>query len=187
MPAASFANAGEAALLQTNEAEIARLNQVHDFDIDDPLSVFAAVFDALDDEIEVLPSENYYFFRFLHHGVEHAGNLRLDAADRDAGIIHFAYFARLSVDGEPGPTRHLALSGGDGVKVTRAGPLTYVVIHNGKAVVFRLNDLSDVRPSEGQLAEDEMFIGPVFDESGIGFYLIWNNELSLFSYILNEN
>ncbi|NND48638.1 MAG: hypothetical protein HKN60_00130, partial [Rhizobiales bacterium] len=69
LPAASFANAGEAAFLQTNEAEIARLNQTHDFDTDDPLSVFAAVFAALDDEIEVLPSENYYFFRFLHHGV----------------------------------------------------------------------------------------------------------------------
>ena len=182
-----LARAGETLLLQTNEVEIARLNQTQDFDIDNPASVFDAVFAALDDDITVLPSENYYFFQFYHHGVEHAGNFRLDAADRDKGIIHFAYFPRLSVDGAVGPTRHLALSAADGVKVTPAGRLTYVVIHAGKAVVFRLNDLSDVKPDDAVMAADEIFIGPVFDESGISFYLIWNKEVQVFIYILNED
>jgi hypothetical protein len=53
-------------------------------------------------------------------------------------------------------------------------------------VVFELNDLSKVRPPEGALAADENFLGPIFDESAIRFFLVFDRRLKVFHYILDE-
>jgi hypothetical protein len=36
------------------------------------------------------------------------------------------------------------------------------------------------------LAPDERYIGPIFDESGVRFFLVYNGRLRLFHYILDE-
>src|SRR5690606_2418947 len=56
----------------------------------------------------------------------------------------------------------------------------------GRTVVFELNDLSQVVPPASALGPDDRFLGPVFDESGIRFFLVFNRELKLFHYILDE-
>jgi hypothetical protein len=56
----------------------------------------------------------------------------------------------------------------------------------GKSVVFALNDLSQVKPSSGVLEPHERFLGPIFDEPAIRFFLVFNEELSIFHYLLDE-
>ena len=65
-------------------------------------------------------------------------------------------------------------------------PLAYRVTYAKSHIVFALNDLSQVRPPAEALAPDEQFIGPVFDESGVRFLLVFNTKLKVFHYILDE-
>jgi hypothetical protein len=54
-------------------------------------------------------------------------------------------------------------------------------------VRFELNDLAAVKPPAGLLREGETFLGPIFDESGIRFFLVFNEELKIFLYVLDES
>ena len=71
-------------------------------------------------------------------------------------------------------------------RVEKAAPLTYRVTHAGRTVTFILNDLSAVKPPPGAMRADEIFLGPVFDESGIRFFLLFNSRLKLFHFVLDE-
>ena len=73
-----------------------------------------------------------------------------------------------------------------GVTVEKVEPLAYRVSYGAKSVVFALNDLSQVKPPATALAPDEQFIGPVFDESALRFFLLFNGKLKLFLYVLDE-
>ena len=53
-------------------------------------------------------------------------------------------------------------------------------------MVFALNDLSKVKPPAAALAPGEQFIGPVFDDSAVRFFLVFDPKLKLFHYILDE-
>ena len=64
--------------------------------------------------------------------------------------------------------------------------LVYRVTFGGKSVVFELNDLSKVTPPPGAVRKEERYLGPVFDESGIRFFLVFNPEVKAFHYILDE-
>jgi hypothetical protein len=59
------------------------------------------------------------------------------------------------------------------------------VSYRGKSVTFALNDLRGVRPPA--LGPDEAYLGPIFDESAIQFYLVFNRKLKVFHYVLNES
>jgi hypothetical protein len=74
----------------------------------------------------------------------------------------------------------------DGVEVEKVKPLVYRVAYAGKQVIFELNDLSNVKPPAQAIGSDEKFLGPVFDESGIRFFLMFNPKLKVFHYILDE-
>ncbi|MCB1435453.1 MAG: hypothetical protein KDK75_23755, partial [Alphaproteobacteria bacterium] len=43
-----------------------------------------------------------------------------------------------------------------------------------------------VKPPEGAVVQGETYIGPVFDESGMRFFLVFNEELKAFYYIMDE-
>jgi hypothetical protein len=60
------------------------------------------------------------------------------------------------------------------------------ISYQGRSVVFALNDLSQVKPPRDALAPDERFLGVVFDESAIRFFLVYNAKLKTFLYILDE-
>lgn len=156
------------------------------FAIDDVMGAFGHVFAALPERVRVYPTENYFYFTFGYDGLIYAGNMRLDVKDRDEGVLHFAYFNQNEDWNFELLTRYRPLSMADGVKVEKVEDLLYRVTYQGKSTLFALNDLSDVRPPAAQIGEGEEYIGPVFDESGVQFYLMFHRPDKRFMFVLNE-
>lgn len=173
-------------VVHTNEAYVAEITQAPSFAIDDKKAVFRLVFGSLPDRVTVYPTENYYYFSFHHGGIKYAGNFRLDIEDRDKGLVHFNYFKDFTHWQRDEADFSAVLGAKDEVAVTKAGPLAYDIAFEGRTVRFNLNDLSGVRPPEGAVAEGETYIGPIFDESGMRFFLVFNEELKNFLYIMDE-
>jgi hypothetical protein len=172
--------------LHTNETEIGEVLLDGGLLIEDPLVVFGAVIKALPERVQVYPTENYFYFRFTQKGTVYAGNIRLAASDRDQGKVNFAYNER-PADWNADPRNHHAILGAEqGVTVEKAEPLVYRITHAAKTVTFVLNDLSGVKPPADMLRADETFLGPVFDESGIRFFLVFNSRLKIFHFLLDE-
>ena len=156
-------------------------------DIKDPMSVFKFVLGNLPDRVKVYPTENYFYFSFFHNNIRYAGNLRLDIIDRDEGKVHFAYFEDLSEwTYYDESITHRILDDTFGVKVEKLDPLLYRISHGGKSVEFALNDLTNVKPPPGAFGPDEVYLGPIFDESAMRFFLVFNKKLKLFHYVLDE-
>jgi hypothetical protein len=176
--------------LQTNEADIAELQGASTLAsalaINDPLAVLLAVLGSLPERVKVLPTENYYYVRFAHKGVRYVGNIRLAAADRDDGKVHFSFSEEPTDWNAPPDDRHGTFGAGEGVSVQKVAALEYRVSARGKSVSFALNDLSKVRPPAGYLTEHEQFLGPVFDESGIRFFFVFNTRMKVFHFLLDE-
>ena len=172
---------------ETNQKLLEEINRAGGLDIKDAGAVFAFAFNSLPPDVRVYPTENYYYFSFYHAGIKFAGNMRLDAFDRDKGIMHFAYFNQFTRWNEETTSEYRQLNKSDGVIIKQLGNLRYRVTFKDKSVVFHLNDLSDVRPPKGLISEAEEYIGPVYDESGMQFYLTYNKRSKLFHYILNQS
>ena len=160
--------------LELNEFEIVETLKPSSLAIDDPVAVFAHVLGSLRERVQVYPTENYYYFRFSHNGVSYSGNIRLAAVDRDEGKVHFFYGPPPTDWNSDPPEHYVLLDRSHGVTVERTAPLVYRVSHGGRSVSFVLNDLSQVQPPEGLLGADERYLGPIFDESGIHFFLVFN-------------
>lgn len=184
--AAASAQERDRLVLQTNEADLAGLQGSGALAIGDTFAVFLAVLKSLPERVNVLPTENYYYVRFIHKGVRYVGNIRLAAADRDAGKVHFS-FSEEPADWSDAPAdRHATFGPGEGVSVQKTAALEYRVAAGGRSVSFSLNDLSKMEPPSGYLMADERFLGPVFDESGIRFFLVFNTRLKVFHFLLDE-
>lgn len=182
--AAAPADAGTR--IYTNQGYLEDAMAPSGFEIRDMKAVFRAVFQSLPDAVKVYPTENYYYFYFYDRGIKYAGNLRFDIADRDQGLVHFNYFKDFTV-WQRDETDFSALYGAkDGVDIKPAGNLAYDVAFEGKHVVFQLNDLSAVKPPPGVIRPEETYIGPIFDDSGIRFFLVFNRTLKIFMYVLDE-
>ena len=172
--------------LQTNQAYVEEVTRPTTLDVDDPMAVFGFVMGRLPQRVTVYPTENYYYFGFTHGGIRYAGNIRLDASNRDDGKADFAYFEDTAQWYDDSAIKHLVLDSSRGVTVEKVERLVYRVSYQGKSVVFALNDLSQAKPPAGALAPDEKFIGPIFDESAIRFFLVFNPKLRIFHYVLDE-
>jgi hypothetical protein len=172
--------------LRTNEAYVEEVTGASALAVNDPMAVFAFVLNSLPDRVKVYPTENYYYFTFFHGGAPYAGNIRIEPADDGKVTVHFVYYQDGSKWSEEGPLTHVVLDGTRGVVVEKIEPLVYRLSYGGKSVVFALNDLSQIRPPAAALAPGEIFIGPIFDESAIRFFLVYNSKLKLFLYILDE-
>ena len=155
--------------------------------IDDTKAVFAFVLGSLPDRVKVYPTENYYYFRFVHNSTQYAGNIRLATENRDQGVVHFAFSADFAEWKGEDAVHYQLLGVKEGVTVEKLEPLLYRVSYGQKSVVFELNDLSKVAPPASAIATDERYIGPVFDDSAIRFFLVYNTKLKLFHYILDES
>jgi hypothetical protein len=185
--AAANCSAQDRPRLSTNEAYVEEASRATELKISDPLAVFAFVLESLADHVKVYPTENYYYFRFTHKGTPYAGSIRLPPGERDQGRIEFGYYKDLTewsdvMEGDV----HMVLSAAQEVKVEQLDRFAYRIGYLNKSVVFTLNDLSDVRPPAAALGADEKFLGPIFDESGIRFFLVFNARLKLFHYLLDE-
>ncbi|RMD67531.1 hypothetical protein D6817_01270 [Candidatus Pacearchaeota archaeon] len=156
--------------------------------ISDPLSVFELVFSKLGEVVDVYPTENYYYFTFVQSGREFGGALLLFPEFRDNGSIGIGYSERSFWSTAPLPA---PLAGGwkvvtkqDGLDLQKIDDFTYKANFRGKSTIFRLNKLP-LEPG-GELYRDEEYVGPVFDESGLAFDLVFNRKLKKLYYVLNE-
>lgn len=173
--------------LQTNEAYIeAVTTRSQTLAIDDPMAVFAYVLDSLPERVKVYPTENHYYFSFDLNGTRYAGNIKIDARLRAQCQVEFSYYEDRAAWLPDTEGTGLALGASRGVTVEQVEPLAYRVSYGKKSVVFALNDLSQVKPPAAALAPGDRFIGPVFDESAIRFFLVFNAKLKSFHYILDE-
>ncbi len=172
--------------LHTNEAYVDEATQTSTLAITDPLAVFAFVLDSLPERVNVYPTENYYYFRFIHNGTPYAGNIRLAPIDRDRGKVQFGYYEDLAEWKGEGLSKSVVFDGSHDVKVEQLERLVYRLSYRGKSVVFALNDLSKVKPPPTAVGPDEKFLGPIFDESAIRFFFVYNSKLKIFHYILDE-
>jgi len=173
--------------LQTNEGYVEDVTAASRLDVTDMRSVLKFVLDSLPDRVVVYPTENYYYFSFYDDGVRWAGNLRLDVETRDDGKIHMTYFKDFTSWQQDEHDYTAVLGAADGVTVEKLGDLVYRVAYGGRSVVFALNDLSGVVPPAGALRADERYLGPVFDESGLRFYLVFNPREKMFLFVLDES
>ena len=172
--------------LQTHEDYVNEVMRTTKLAVDDPMAVFAFVFNSLPDRVKVYPTENYYYFTFVHNGKSYDGNIRLDASTRDDGKVDFAYSEDLKEWLDETPVQHVLLDASKGVVVEKVERLVYRITYGQKSVVFALNDLSQVKPPANALGANETFIGPIFDDSAIRFFLVYNSKLKIFHYILDE-
>jgi hypothetical protein len=186
LPTSPAAGATQPPRLYTHESYVEEVGQVGDFDITDPDATFAFVFAALPDRVKVYPTENYYYFAFHHGGVRYVGNIRLENETRDQGKIHFAYEVESTAWNAEDKLVYILLDRAHGLVVHRLDALVYRLTYKGKSVVFELNDLSKLVPPPAAVASHERYIGPVFDESAIRFFLVYDPKLKLFHYILDE-
>jgi hypothetical protein len=172
--------------LQTNQHMIESLQRSSSVKVTDAISAFKMVFDQLPDEVFVVPTENYYYYKFTADGAIYAGNIRLAAQDRDRGVVHFAIFQQATAALGSSKILYKALDAKVGVTVKQLQPLLYAVTFGEKIVRFRLNDVSDITPPKRIVADGEEYLGAVVDESGIRFFLFYNRRLKLFAYVLDE-
>ena len=185
-PSAANVEANGSPKLETNQSFIESNARRTKLDTSKPMSVFEYVMRSLPKQVTVYPTEGYYYFSFTHMGQQFAGNVRFDIVDRDDGKLHFAYFRKYTEWRRGAAPTYRLLSAKDGVSVKKVGKLSYAVAHKGKSVRFDMIDLSHVKPPKEAMGADDVYIGPVFDESGIQFYLLFNQKIKVFHYVLNE-
>lgn len=172
--------------LYTNEQYVNDAVNRGNLNIGNVKSVFRYVLGELPDRVRVYPTEDYYYFYFYHGGVKYAGNLRFDIEARDKGFVNFAYFKDSTGWQEDDRDYHATLGSIDGVFVEKVGNLVYRVRSDASSVIFKLNDLSKVKPPSYAVGRHETYLGPVFDESGIRFFLMFDRKLKVFHYVLDE-
>lgn len=173
--------------LMTNEAYVEDVTARSNLASDDPMAVFAYVLGSLPARVTVYPTENHYYFAFVSNGVRYAGNIKIDAQLRGEGKIAFTYYEKRPAWLKDTQGTEIVLGAAQGVTVEKVAPLAYRLTYKDKSVTFALNDLSEVKPPPAALAPDERFIGPIFDDSAVRFFLVFNPKLKLFHYVLDES
>lgn len=172
--------------LQTNQSYVDKLKGKSGVDLANPLSVFRSILTSLPKTVKVYPTENYYYFSFYDRGIRYGGNIRLAIDGLAKREIYFTYFPSATLQHPDGEGQRLVLNASNGVDVKRITDLSWNVSAFGKTVRFNLNDLSKVHPPKGLMRKQETFIGPVFDESGLRFFLLFDKAKANFLYVLDE-
>jgi hypothetical protein len=176
----------DAPKLMTHQQYLEDINRKTKLAVEDPMAVLDFVLNSLPDRVKVYPSENYYYFKFIHNGQTWAGNIRLDTSDRDEQVVHFAYFLEYTLWWKSPDTYYRKLTQNDGIKLEKLDKLLYRLTYKGRSVTFEINDLSNQKPPAGLVLPGEVFIGPTEDDSGMRFFLLFHTRLKLFLYVLNE-
>lgn len=150
-------------------------------DFDDPASVVQFVLRHLESEERVFPSEQYFYYRFPLATRLVSGNIRF--VDVQKGILHVGYFDE--ADRESVRLAEIA-DGRDGtVRVSADGTIVDVA-YRGLERRFIL-DRSWTQAAEAvPLLESERLVSGVLDESGFYLWLLFDERLKQFFYVLNE-
>ncbi|GJM25624.1 MAG: hypothetical protein DHS20C16_20390 [Phycisphaerae bacterium] len=160
-----------------------------DIDLDDPTAVFAHVFANLPEDVDVIPTENYLYWRFHTPNKYVWGNVRLGPGSRDSGQLHIGYyeFHEALTGPEDANPRHTVLDGQAGISINRIDAFTYDVAFEGKTVRFALNEVPQGLPTAFTLPEDDQFVMRTHDESGQRFHLLFNERTENFMFVADED
>ncbi len=139
----------------------------------------AGVFDWLPSRCVVYPTEGFYYFATTIHGRAIMGNVRI--ADLDRGELGSAYF---TIPGKE--SWSFRARAADGLEVWRLGPTEVEVTWRGKSVTFVEPHWGTRPPDNLALLAEERFIGQVYDESAVQFFLLFNERTDSFYFVLNE-
>lgn len=171
--------------ISTNENFINGMKS--EIDTKNPKQVFQAVFANLENEVTIYPSENYYYFEFPIQGKLLKGNIGFTVDFRERGEITFGYDEVRAFKEDTSDNGGVGIfSTKDGVELKKINPFKYAVTYQGKTVNFNLNQLEQKLDEKIRLTKDEVFVGRTFDESGLKFYLIFNQKHHHFMWLLNE-
>lgn len=173
-------------VIYTNENLMESVLKKSTLDLSKPKLVFQHILNSLPEKVKVYPTEGYYYFYFYQDGVKYAGNIRLDVEERANGNLLFNYFKATNDWSYDEANSFRKFGKKDGIIIKETGRLTYDVTSGNRTVTFIINDLANVKPPSGMLKADEKYLGPVFDESGIRFFLVFNKNIKGFHYILDE-
>lgn len=146
------------------------------------MAAFAAAFASLPDEVSLWSNRNIYQYQLSGGAGALFGGFNLDAVNRDRGRIGFDLHGK----SEPPDHRGWTFGRDDGVKVTKVTPDLYVVYFNRKAVIFRLNQHTGLRPGAASIRSGETYLGSVRDQTGLGFFLIRQEGAKRYFYTLDE-
>ncbi|PLX38973.1 MAG: hypothetical protein C0606_00010 [Hyphomicrobiales bacterium] len=180
------ASAGSDPSFVTNQAYVEEVTRDTELAVDDIDAMFAYVLTNLAPEVFVYPTENYHYFSFVHDGTDYTGNVRLSVVDRDEGFVHFNFYKTFTRWRRDLDYRYKRYGPDDGVKIVKKGDFVYSVTFRDIERTFHLNDKLAREMPEGLLGAEESYIGPIFDESGIRFFLVYDRPAKLFHYILDE-
>ena len=148
---------------------------------DDPERFFRYVFSWLPSYAVVYPTEGFYYFRVGDDaGGVTSGNLRL--AELDRGRITFACFEA----GTYGSTETCTIGPSDGLSVEVVSDDTYAVRYGGRTVRFVIRGRSLQATPALAMLPAEQFVGRVYDESGLVFLLLYNEQTNAFYYVLDD-
>lgn len=173
-------------MFSTNESFINALETK--IALSNPKEVFRYVFANLQDEVMIYPTENHYYFEFSVRGKVVKGNIEISAARRDEGGIIIAYDEVNAFSEAPNNlSGATVLSTQDGIEVRKITPFRYEVIFQGKAVAFNLKQIEQRLPERIRLTPDEVFVGHIFDESGLKFFLVFNQKHKHFFWFLDDD
>jgi hypothetical protein len=156
--------------------------------VDDVDAVFAHVFSRLPRHLDVLPTENYFYWQLDVDGRELRGNFRLAPGERERGRLHFAYSEWDEFPAGEEGIRFDRLRRDKVFPVLEAGGdrFTWTARVGSKRVTFHLHRLEQSPPRLFPLAPNERFVQRTFDESGLGFFLLFDEHARQFRWVLNE-
>lgn len=171
-------------LFSLNEDMIRGLDRDNKVDVKDPRSVLYALLSQLQPEATIFPSENYYYFTFYDHGLAYSGSLRLPADSRDKGLIELNYNEAYSRWQRSEGGVETTLGPDDGVRVEKLARFLYRVTYRDVSVSFKLHELDMTLSSGTKLFPGEVYVGSLFDESGIEFDLVYSAPRNAFMFLL---
>lgn len=141
--------------------------------------MFGYVFDRVPGYSVAYPTEGFYYFQMTLGDRQVTGNLRL--ADLDSGKLTFAYFDARTLE-----TSWTVVDETHGLSVKKHSDHLYTVGYGGRNVRFKLTDVAEKPPRRIRLLDEEAFVGQVYDESGVRFFLLFNDATDSFYYVLND-
>lgn len=154
-------------------------------DLSDPMDVLAFVLATAGDEITVYPSEGYFYFEFQNGPEQVRGNIRFDSDDAPVGKLNFGYHVPTTY-GQDTVDHFSVLGRAEGVGLEPVSPFEYRLVFRDRTTRVKIYDAHEELAGPKPLGPDESYVGPVFDESGIRFHLLFDDKENAFFFVLNE-
>ena len=143
--------------------------------------MFEFIYSWLPSKAIVFPTESVYYFATELEGKKIHGNFRFSEIEKKKIIFSYFYLEK-----DERKSFMLELKEGDELSIEKISENKYAVKFKDKKIRFILPEKEQKLPENFGLYRGDKFMGNVFDESGIEFIFIYNNETNEFYYILNS-